>query len=748
MKTTSHDSIAIPTLPVLEVAKELTIGQRTTDTTEKLTSFLHTTIFKKLGPFATEIYFLTPGTDKFDTSWSKPHRNTTLSVPPCFLNSSEIVQHLIATEEPLQIHGDSRFQQMLHPTGNKSHLVVPISVHAKLAGIIYFGTPENVIFHKEYRNSIQTIAAIIGSRLQSLDTIQQLKQSMEDLEHSERIRSALNEISEQAHYSININSLYAKLHHIVSQLIHAPNFYIAILKNKPDGKYIYFPYFADDYDAHFQGMESKLDSEKMFLTGYLLKTRKPLLLTPDNYETICQTNNLYCQGTKPHSWLGAPFYIDHAVAGAVAVQSYDRVVYTEQDKELMTFVARHIGDALRRKHRVDELRTAKERAEEAEKNKSTFLANMSHEIRTPMNGILGLTDLLLQSDIPGHQRTYLEMVHSSANRLLKLINDILDFSKIDAGKTELATAPFNLKNLLEELREILTISAAKKNIELKINYEKNLPDQLLGDEDKLSQILMNLIGNGIKFTSKGEVTVTVEQSLNSTSNPDSINLCFQIADTGIGIPTNQIPNAFKPFNQLKTTRETKQSGTGLGLAIAAELVEIMGGKLQVESCRGIGSCFQFTVAFPVVSQKAGDDRQNNPKQADTTPLPATPLNILLVEDEHINRTLGVVMLEREGWTVSTANDGLEAMIKYDENKFDMILMDIQMPEMDGLETTRLIRKNERISGAHVPIIAMTAYAVKGDREKCLEAGMDGYISKPIIPDKLRHEIATVLARTG
>ena len=405
---------------------------------------------------------------------------------------------------------------------------------------------------------------------------------MRALEYSERLRTALYEISELAHSAENISDLYVQIHQIVGRLIHAENFYIALVENRMDGKYIKFPYFADVRDPHFQGMEIRLDQKKHSITGYLLQTRQPLLLTPDNYTEICRKNNMECLGTRPYSWLGAPFYLDN-LAGAVVVQSYDRIVFTEKDKELMAFVARHIGDALKRKRAVDELKKAKERAEQAERNKSTFLANMSHEIRTPMNGIIGLTDIILKSDISGHQRTYLEMVHSSAERLLKLINDILDFSKIEAGKLELAIAPFSLRQTLADAVEILGVSAAQKAISLSVHCDESIPDMLRGDADKLHQILINLVGNGIKFTNQGSVTLTVRCTGHRTRRQEQVNLLFQIRDTGIGIPNDEINNVFKAFSQLGTTRDSNLRGTGLGLVIAAELVEMMGGKICVES---------------------------------------------------------------------------------------------------------------------------------------------------------------------
>jgi len=363
-----------------------------------------------------------------------------------------------------------------------------------------------------------------------------------------------------------------------------------------------------------------------------------------------------------------------------------------------------------------------------------------------MNGIIGLTDLLLKSDITGHHRTYMELIYSSANRLLKLINDILDFSKIEAGKLELDISPFGLRRTIADALEILAITAAKKNIAIKVDCEENLPDLLMGDADKLHQILVNLVGNAIKFTNQGSVTLVIQAADKPTTADQPIELRFQVKDTGIGIPEEEIANVFKSFRQLGTTRDSNHRGTGLGLVIAAELVEMMGGKICVESNPGVGTTFYFSAFFPL----APPDQEKLPLFAERSSSThdriagGAALHILLVEDEYINRTLAINVLEREGWSVSIAENGVEALNVLETETFDLILMDVQMPEMNGYETTRTIRRQELETAQHIPIIAMTAYAVKGDREKCLAAGMDGYISKPIRPDRLRDEIETIL----
>jgi PAS domain S-box-containing protein len=470
------------------------------------------------------------------------------------------------------------------------------------------------------------------------------------------------------------------------------------------------------------------------LPGTVWKNKEPLWIFDLANESRFSRNESAISA-KLRSALIFPIMFNNEVTGVMEFFSSANLKQDLNIIQMFESFSLQIGAYIERKKAEEELLLAKRQAEESVISKDQFLANMSHEIRTPMNAIIGYTDLLSQTTLSLQQREFADSVRLAGVNLLHIINDILDFSKIESGTLSIGSEPAEIRSLLNNVYNLLKFTAINKGLEFEFKIDDQLPEYILCDTFRLNQILINLVGNAIKFTEKGSVHVIVKKT-NSLFN--RCELLFNIKDTGVGIPDDKKDDIFERFSQVNNEINRKYEGTGLGLSISKNLIELMGGKLQVKSTVGLGSEFYFYLHFDMAEPEVVQEIENEGDFNGFNPHTA----VLLVEDNQLNQVLAKNVLEKHGLQVTIADNGIKALEHLALKTFDLILMDLQMPESDGYQTTAKIRNELK---SDIPIIAMTAHSIVGEKEKCLAAGMNDFISKPFDQKELINKIYQLLS---
>lgn len=547
---------------------------------------------------------------------------------------------------------------------------------------------------------------------------------------SERKNQLLQEIlfniSTAALKQYDIKEIYPTIVHELSKIWDTNNFFIALYDETSET--LSLPFFADEKDSF-----NEIPTKKT-LTGWVIKQNKSVLLKENDLKLLEEAGNVDLIGTPCKVWMGVPLKVESKTIGVMCLQDYyDENKFSKDDLYVLDFIANQIAIALQRRMMLDNLIFARQKAEGAAETKQIFMSTMSHEIRTPLNEVIGITNLLLQGNPRIDQMDYLKTLKFSGNHLLTLVNDVLDYNKMEAGKIVFEQAQFNLSDFLDEIMRSYSFRSKAKHLSFDIKIANDVPDEVIGDSIRLNQILSNMLSNALKFTNQGGINVTIKE-LSHTGNKSIIEFC--VTDTGIGIPKDKHAEIFDSFTQASPDTTRQYGGTGLGLAICKKLIEQQGGTIKLESEPGEGSTFSFILSFGL-PEKA-DEKQSVEIPENFTGLEGK--KILVAEDNKINFFVANKFLTGWGINVTHAENGQIALDYLEKEDFDLILMDLHMPVMDGIEATRIIRKSCNPKIKNIPIVALTAAIMSENHDKIDDLSINDYVLKPFKPHDLFERI--------
>jgi PAS domain S-box-containing protein len=540
------------------------------------------------------------------------------------------------------------------------------------------------------------------------------------------LQEILYNISTAALKQYDIKEIYPTIVHELSKIWDTNNFFIALYDKKSDT--LSLPFFADEKDNFYEIPTTKT------ITGWVIKQNRPVLLKENDQKLLEESGDIDLVGTPCKVWMGVPLKVESDIIGVMCLQDYhDENKFSQDDLYVLEFIANQIAIAIQRRMMLDNLINARQKAEEAAQSKQLFMSTMSHEIRTPLNEVIGITNLLLQGNPREDQMDFIKTLKFSGNHLLTLVNDVLDYNKMESGKIVFEQTQFNLSDFLEEIMRSYSFRSKAKHLSFDIKKASDLPVEVIGDPIRLNQILSNLLSNALKFTNQGSIIVNIKE-LKRTGNQSKME--FTVSDTGIGIAQDKHSLIFDSFTQAAPDTTRHFGGTGLGLAICKKLIELQGGTISVTSEPGKGSTFTFVITF-------GVSEKGSQAQMAETPEAYTGLEgkkILVAEDNKINFFVANKFLVGWGIIVTHAENGQLALDALAIEDFDLILMDLHMPVMDGIEATRIIRKSENPKIKDIPIVALTAAIMSESHDKIDDLKINDYVLKPFKPHDLFERI--------